>query len=181
MQGLNEMIIMIQGSDIRYNDLMQNMWRDRARCFGNKGWKGVTVDKDGLEKDQFDTPGSIYLIKAGMCPDTHLGSVRLLLTTGPTLADALFPGVAPCAPDIVEASRFCVMYGRDTARELVAAIGELCLREGFSTVLNVVDNAILRMWERLGIESCTLAAAPLYCLASVEITPKLVERVRDAK
>ena len=109
---------MIEGSRGQEHAVLRSMYAARKSVFVDLlGWDVPVLDGQ-FEIDQFDGPQTLYLIAAE--PDgTHLGSMRLLPTSGPTLLGDIFDFLcddAPPSKDTVwEISRFCL------SRELRAA------------------------------------------------------------
>ena len=80
---------MIEGSRGQEHAVLRSMYAARKSVFVDLlGWDVPVLDGQ-FEIDQFDGPQTLYLIAAE--PDgTHLGSMRLLPTSGPTLLGDIF-------------------------------------------------------------------------------------------
>ncbi len=90
---------------------LADMHRVRKAVFVDRlGWD-LKVDEDGLEIDQFDAAGAVYLIDADPETGRHNASVRLLPTLRPHVLGDLFDFLcedgAPRALDVWEISRLC--------------------------------------------------------------------------
>ena len=156
------MIIVIDAMNKdRFSDVLDDMYRLRARVFGDRlGWE-VQI-KDGMEIDQFDQMDPAYVI--GLDDDGNVVScVRALQTTGPhMLADvfhAILDGQPPLrSANIWESTRFCV----DTARlkdglpnaisratcELMAGSLEFARNSGITDIVTVIDPIMDRVLKR---------------------------------
>ena len=105
------MIICINGTDRdQYKDLVQEMYRQRARVFNDR-MKWDVVVRDGMEYDEFDEQNPLYLISVDDVSGALRGSLRLLPTTGPNMLRDIFPQLLPAdqiieSPTIWESSRF---------------------------------------------------------------------------
>src|SRR2546425_12369145 len=93
-----------------YKQLMDKMFRLRARVFGDRlGWDVQVTD--GSERDKYDNESPVYLIYADDAAKEVKACLRILPTTGPTLladifADTLPDAVHIYAPTIWECTRF---------------------------------------------------------------------------
>jgi acyl-homoserine lactone synthase len=97
----------------RFEPLLESMFRDRKRVFVDRlKWQNVEAVDGVYEKDQFDTDEAVYLIESDPKTGGHLGSCRLLKTTGPHLLKDVFPslceGEIPIGDDVWEITR---MFG----------------------------------------------------------------------
>jgi N-acyl-L-homoserine lactone synthetase len=147
-----------------YRDLLQDMFAMRYRVVVEKwGWNipGLT---GRLDKDEFDTDQSVYLIETNPARTRVTGCVRLNPTVAPHMMSALFTpycnlGTPPTGKAVWECSRYVVDRGalasRDddlpTRRRLSIGVTEFCLSEGISSLVwytnQAVYNLILRIWE----------------------------------
>ena len=91
--------------------LFESMHCDRKRVFVDL-LKWDIPHEGGFEIDQYDGPSARYLILDDPSTGEHLGSVRLLPTTGPHLMGDVFSHLCeqgvPVADDIWEITRFVV-------------------------------------------------------------------------
>lgn len=156
------MIIIIDAMNKdRFGDVLDDMYRLRARVFGDRlGWE-VQI-QNGKEIDQFDHLDPAYVI--GLDEEGHVVScVRALQTTGPHMLsdvfDAILDGQPPLrSPSIWESTRFCV----DTARlkdglpnaiskatcALMAASLEFARNSGITDIVTVIDPIMDRVLRR---------------------------------
>ena len=105
------MVAVISSSNRRqYQANIDAMHRDRARIFVETwGWR-LPVTSDGREIDRYDGDDAIYLVDFDQ-QSAHLGSMRLVPTTGPHLMTDLFADLCETGPivgdDVWEISRLC--------------------------------------------------------------------------
>ena len=155
------MIHVFDGAEIdRRPDLRDAMFRDRAAQFVTRNRWDISVDAEGREIDQYDDLGPTYIVCA--TGDRHLGSLRLLPTTGRTMLAEIFPDIAP--PDLartgwVECTRYCIAPGapRHISAALFLATLELGLQRGWHGSLGVYDPRMMRIYARLGTPGRMLA------------------------
>ena len=99
------------GAEPGSDPVLDDMYRDRKRVFVDLLKWDVPVVEGAFEIDQFDDDAATYLIAVGS-DGAHLGSFRLLPTTGPHILGTVFGWLCdvpvPSAPDIFEISRACV-------------------------------------------------------------------------
>ena len=156
------MIIIIDAMNKdRFGDVLDDMYRLRARVFGDRlGWE-VQI-KNGREIDPFDHCDPAYVI--GLNDDGHVVScVRALQTTGPHMLSDVFHAILDGQPplrsaNIWKSTRFCV----DTARlksglpnaiskatcELMAASLEYARNSGITDIVTVIDPIMDRVLRR---------------------------------
>jgi acyl homoserine lactone synthase len=123
--------------------------------------------ENGVERDQFDRPDTIYVIardsNGGIC-----GCARLLPTTSPYLLGEVFPDLlpalpAPCSSDIWELSRFAAAP-TDTSpeaasnatantRSLLAAAVVSAAEHGAKRLITVSPLGIERLLNRMGVHA----------------------------
>lgn len=104
------------------------MFRLRYRVFVEElGWD-LPLAGGGIERDQFDGPRAVYLVRRGEGGEI-LGSMRMIPTTAPHLLSDVFPhlcrGPLPCSPAIFESSRSCIAPSARGREELGRIWGEL--------------------------------------------------------
>lgn len=156
------MLRLIYGYNLLHEpDLAKNMFRDRAFQGADRLAWDVKADKNGIERDFYDTLNPLYLIETGAFGE-HLGSLRLLPTMGRTMfndnSGKLFSGAEIQSPHIWECTRFCLARHaepRTTSRLLVASgrlMRELCLDE----LVGVLDERMSKVFHRSGVISETL-------------------------
>ena len=148
------MIIAIQGYNAhKYTHLLEQMFRLRARVFYDRlRWDVQVVD--GMEKDEYDDEGPVYLVYTDQEARTVKGSLRLLPTTGPTVLADFFSDTRPqllpiSAPTIWECTRFCLdnrllnRIDRNdvifTSSVMIIALGQLAIRSGIESIIANFD------------------------------------------
>jgi len=157
------MIVIVDGMNKReYSELLDQMYRLRARVFGDRlGWEVSVVN--GREFDDFDALDPAYVI--GVDDQGQVIScVRALQTTGPHMLSDVFSEILDGEPPlrsatIWESTRFCV----DTTRlgkgrgpntvsyatcELMIGSLEYAQRSGISDIITVIDPVVERVLKR---------------------------------
>jgi len=135
--------------------LAEGMFRDRADQFKTRlGWD-VTVDDQGLERDQYDDLNPLYVIWEG-ADGRHKGSMRFLPTTGRTMINEHFTdilgGGTIVSPHIWECTRFCLSRGAESrvAAALMLGGGELMRHFGVQHFAGVFDARMVRIYRMIG-------------------------------
>ena len=135
--------------------LRDTMFRDRAEQFSRRlGWD-VSVDEQGFERDQYDALNPLYVVWE-RADGTHGGSMRLLPTTGRTMAAEHFSHVADvsgiASPFVWECTRFCLAPGAEprVVAALVLAVDEVMEGFGLTHLLAVFDPRMVRVYRRMG-------------------------------
>ncbi|MEN9868101.1 MAG: hypothetical protein RL748_3691 [Pseudomonadota bacterium] len=122
--------------------------------------------QNGLERDQFDRPDTLYVVAR----DDHgdiCGCGRLLPTTRPYLLGEVFPhlmngALPPASQDVWELSRFAVVDLKNVAnsaqqarytRELLAAAVQVVRQQGGSRLITVSPLGIERLLLRMGVNA----------------------------
>jgi N-acyl-L-homoserine lactone synthetase len=158
------MLEIVQAGQAGKTGLLFDMHRLRKRVFKDRmGWD-VQVTDGGLEVDQFDIPGAVYLLAVNNAGRV-VGDWRLLPTTGPTMIRDVWPQFLdslpmPSSPVIWEASRFAVDSPEGQSKEGLAEVNratqelfcgltELCLLTGIREVYTLYDMRIARLLKRL--------------------------------
>jgi len=160
-----KMIVCINGTDRdQHQDLVQEMYRQRARVFSER-MKWDVVVRDGMEYDNFDEENPLYLISVDEVTGRLRGSLRLLPTTGPNMLRDVFPELLPPdqvieSPTVWESSRFSMdveamtpLPGRRVSYvtcELIAGITEISLQSGIGHIVSVFDAAMYRVLKAAG-------------------------------
>jgi N-acyl-L-homoserine lactone synthetase len=179
----------------RHSDLLDQMFRLRARIFGDRLKWNVRV-VDGKECDRYDDESPVYIIYTDKTGQKVKGSLRLLPTTGPTVladcfSDTLPDAVHLSAPTIWECTRFCLHEsildgGRDAMlfafAVLLVALGEVAIRAGVESIVGNFDAATFRLFQRLGCEvevigSTSRFGQPVY-LGSHPVSEAIVNRLK---
>lgn len=159
------MLEVVQPGQAGKTKFLFDMHRLRKRVFKDKlGWD-VNVDGRGLEVDQFDLPGAIYLL--GLDREGRvIANWRLLPTSGPTMIRDVWPEFLttidmPACDDVWETSRFAVSpvtggEGQEglaqvhrATQELFCGVTEVCLHCGITEIFTMYDSLIARLLRRL--------------------------------
>ncbi len=189
-------IVVEQYNAHRYLHLLDEMFRLRARIFrGRLNWDVKVTD--GKERDRYDDEQPVYIIYSDEAGREVKGSLRLLPTTGPTLLADIFSDTLPdavnlSAPTIWECTRFCLNDElMDSGRQdemlfassaLLEAIGGVALRAGVEAIIGNFDEAMLRLYRRIGCEVELLGSTlrygePVY-LGLHPISEPIVRRIK---
>ncbi len=189
------MIVVVEKSTAyRHANLLDKMFRQRARFFHDRlNWEVQVTD--GKERDRYDDEGPVYIIYTDNLRGDVKGSLRLLPTTGPTLAADVFSDTLPdavhlSAPTIWECSRFCLdqsvlASGIEgivfASRVLIAALGEVAMGAGIESIIANFDASKLRLYRRIGCEveilgSTSRYGSPVY-LGRHQVSETIVRRV----
>lgn len=147
--------------------LLDEMFRSRKRLFGDRlGWT-VSNDAEGREIDRYDALEPLYLI-ATDDPGHHIGSLRLLPTTGDTMLhhhfSTVLDDVAFESPKIWECTRFCVdgdhvgqgangmtaLHVEHVTNCLLLGLCETAMSEGLAKVVGAFDRQTLRTFHNSG-------------------------------
>ncbi|SPJ26258.1 acyl-homoserine-lactone synthase [Palleronia abyssalis] len=135
-------------------NLRDSMFRDRSAQFIDRhGWE-ITRDETGREIDQYDPLDPIYVIACD--GDRHLGSLRLLPTTGRTMIAEHFAHLAPdgfARRGLMECTRFCIAPGApsNVSTDLFRETFRLGLARGWDGALGIFDARMMRVYKRIGI------------------------------
>ena len=130
---------------------LKSMHRHRKQIFVDfLKWEVPVVDGQ-YEIDQFDNETAVYLLARDEKTSAHLGSVRLLPSTGPHLLHDLFPylcdGDVPVSKDVWEITRLCTAPKVEDAKrirtELATALMEFGLLFGIRQYTSVAHMAWL--------------------------------------
>ena len=130
--------------------LLETMFADRKRLFVDLfGWN-VPVVEGRLEIDQFDGPGTVYIICADAAGE-HEASIRLMATTRPHMLGEIFPhlcpGGVPTGPTIWESTRLCLpqrhgaVRRRELRNQLISAMVDFALSRGITCLTGVLPEA----------------------------------------
>lgn len=129
------------------------------------GWQLPT--ENGLERDQFDRPDTVYVI-AKDADGLICGCARLLPTVHAYLLDEVFPGLmngapAPHSPDVWELSRFSTkapgetQLSREEARRrfcsLFAALVEAASARGAKRLITFTAMGVERILRSIGMHA----------------------------
>ena len=152
------MFTLVYGDDLfDFPQLANEMFHDRRAQFKEAlGWN-LAIDALGREIDQYDLANPLYLIlRDGN--GHHLGSTRLLPTTGPTMIADHFSdlthGVGIESPLIWECTRFFVARrgaeSRKNAAALMWAGAQVGLRAGVQFYVGVTAAHMVRVFTACG-------------------------------
>ena len=170
------MIVVVEQSNAhQYATLLDKMFRLRARFFNDRLKCDVRI-ANGEEHDRYDDERPVYVIYTDDQRDEVKGSLRLLPTTGPTLAADVFSDTLPdavhlSAPSVWECSRFCLddkilasgIQGIVFAsRVLIAALGDVAVNAGIESIIGNFDASKLRLYRRIGCEVEVLGSTSRY-------------------
>ena len=149
------MIRIFDGTQIdTHPALRDEMFRHRRCQFVDRlGWP-LSIDGDGREIDQYDALAPLYIVSVGS-EGQHLGSLRLLPTTGRTMTAEHFATLAPSGfadPQTWECTRFCIAPDAPAtvSAELFLAVLDLGLSRGLKGAYGVFDARMMRIYQRLG-------------------------------
>lgn len=182
------MIHVFEGNEIhRHHGLRDQMFLHRAAQFvGRLGWD-LALDPRGREIDQYDRLRPIYLI----CADDenrHLGSLRLLPTTGRTMLADHFAQIAPKdfrRPGVMECTRYCIAPGAPghVSAALFLGVLELGLERGWHGSYGVFDARMIRVYQRLGTPAKLISmlgeGRDALCLGYFDFDPALERVLRE--
>lgn len=152
------MFTLVYGDDLfDFPQLANQMFHDRRAQFKEAlGWN-LAVDALGREIDEYDLVNPLYLILRD-AKGHHVGSTRLLPTTGPTMIADHFSdlthGVEIESPLIWETTRFFIAHrgndGRKQAASLMWAGCQLGLRSGIQFYVSVTPVNMARLFTACG-------------------------------
>lgn len=146
----------------RFADVLDEMYRLRARVFGDRlGWE-VTIT-DGKEIDEFDALDPAYVV--GLDDEGNVvACVRALQTTGPHMLADVFASILDGEPPmrsatLWESTRFCVDtdrldrgQGRNSISyatcELMVGSLEYAQESGITDIVTVIDPVMDRVLKR---------------------------------
>jgi acyl homoserine lactone synthase len=187
-------VVVEQYNAHKYSDLLNQMFRQRARVFRDRlGWD-VRVE-DEKERDRFDDQAPVYVIYADDQAKVVKGSLRLLPTTGPTVLSDSFSDTLPadadlCAPGIWECTRLCIddaSFGSERDRlhaclVLLVGLADVAVKAGVQSIVGNFDAAMLRLYRHLGCKVDILGVTgrygrPVY-LGLFPVAEPIVERLR---
>lgn len=191
------MIKLIHGSQRQeYPDLIEQMFRLRARVFHDRLDWDVVIDERGREIDRFDDLDPLYVLSLSPTGEV-VGSLRALQTTGPNMLAEVFSVLLPDemtirSPLIWESTRFCVDTDRaeqisgnglrDITGELLCGLFEVGLAVGLSHIVSVFDARMERVLKRAGCHHERIGAARrigevMTMAALFEVSEAMVERL----
>jgi N-acyl-L-homoserine lactone synthetase len=176
----------------KFRGQLEAMHRDRKKIFVDALKWDVPVVDGQYEIDQFDTDAAIYLVALDAQRQRHLGSVRLLPTTGPHLLSEVFPQLCdkgvPVGDDIWEITRLCTAPSRDIEprlirRRLATAMCEFGLLYGISkytcvTHVQYLSHLLAIGWECEPLGEPQQVGKDVVGAMSISITPATLQLFR---
>lgn len=138
----------------KYPRLHRSMFADRAAQFRDRLAWAVSVDDEGLERDEYDAMNPLYVIWQ-QDDGSHGGSMRFLPTTGATMVNDHFADLTGAEirhPLIWECTRFCLTEGAAPQVSAALLLGGLEIGLGFhlTDAVGVFDARMVRIYRRLG-------------------------------
>jgi len=151
------MIHLLRASDLwLYPVLAASMFQDRRRQFKDRLHWAVSTDRYGFERDEYDSENPIYVIvsdESGL----HLGSMRLLPTTGKTMINDVFlctlGGTRIVESSTWECTRFCLRpYSHRQTAPVLLTVGAMIMRTmKIERLVAVYDTRMKKVYRRSGI------------------------------
>jgi acyl-homoserine lactone synthase len=177
----------------KFASVLDQMHRDRKAVFVDRLKWDVPVIDGQFEVDQFDTDAAIYLVATDARHQRHLGSVRLLPSTGPHLLGDVFPHLCdkavPTGDDVWEITRMCTHPSKDVdglaiRRQLVVALCEFGLLYGIRTYTVVTHvqmlSALLSIgWECEPLGEPQLVAGDMVGAMAIKISSATLQMLRE--
>ena len=171
---------------------LESMHRDRKKIFVDQLKWDIPVVDGQFEIDQFDTRDAIYLLDLDAQRQRHLGSVRLLPSTGPHLLGEIFPYLCdkgvPVGDDIWEITRLCTAPSKDVEprpvrRRLATALCEFGLLYGinkYTCVAHVqwLSSLLAVGWECEPLGEPRQVGNEVIGAMSINITPATLQMFR---
>lgn len=169
------------------------MFRDRKRIFVDWLKWDIPVVDGVYEMDRFDDASALYLIDEGLGAQPHLGSVRLLPTSGPHLLGDIFPQLAEDGPprrdDVWEITRLCVTPGLKGAaalairRHIAQALVETALLFGVTRYVAVahvewLSGIIATGWETRPLGLPRQVGNEMVGAIEIIVTPETLQFLR---
>lgn len=149
-------MLLLSGNELEAHSMLHDtMFRDRGIQFHDRLKWDVKLDKNGHERDEFDTGQTLYLLSVGRNGE-HVGSMRLLPTMGKTFIAQNFSYVKLRIPirchRTWECTRFCIAphAGRDEARRILAGLLEFGIKLDISYFVGVFDSRMQRIYQKIG-------------------------------
>lgn len=123
------------------------MYHDRKRVFiDHLGWR-LKTPGSWLELDDYDNDAAVYLMARDAADGSHLGSVRLLPTTGAHMMAGVFPDLCPegllRGPGVWEISRLVATVQGRAGMRLLRVHRMLALALVEFAQLNAIDSYVL--------------------------------------
>jgi N-acyl-L-homoserine lactone synthetase len=175
----------------RYAAQLEQMHRDRKAVFVDQFKWEIPVIDGQFEIDQFDNADAIYLLALDPRRQRHLGSVRLMPSTGSHLLGDLFPHLCekgvPKGPDVWEITRLLTAPDaepRAARMQIVMALCEFALLYGIRQYTCVVHMHLLSKllslgWECEPLGEPQMIAGDMCGALAINITPATLQLFRD--
>lgn len=187
-------MVMVVGAENReqFHESLMGMFHHRKKIFvDGLNWSLPVVDGH-YEIDEFDTSAAVYLMVLDPQTRGHLGSVRLLPSTGPHILGSLFSnlcaGEVPTGDDVWEITRLCTAPGAKDARairrQLAIALMEFGLLYGVRQYTSVAHMAWLSQVLATGW-SCEPLGLPQWIegeqvgAVAINVTPAALQLLRQ--
>lgn len=136
-----------------YRELAHGMFVDRASQFAGRLRWDVIVNESDEELDQYDRPGTIYVIATDEFKQ-HVASMRLRPTALNTMAVEHFGDLWPSHikdSRVWEVTRFVSnKRARGMVRKLAFSSHAFCLTMGVKALLGVYGSRMERVYRRIG-------------------------------
>lgn len=172
-----------------YKDVMTQMFALRHKVFvENRGWD--LQSEGGLERDEFDTIETAYLVKV-LEDGTVAGAMRMLPSTQPHVLSDVFPalvnGDVPRNRSTWESSRGCVQSefgGQTVFADLNVAMIEFALIWGIEAITFVLDTDLFPAALAVGWNLKPLGLPQemndeSYTAGILHVTPETLKIVRE--
>lgn len=152
------MFTLVYGDDLfDFPTLANQMFQDRRTQFHDIYNWDLRIDGRGREIDEYDLMNPLYVILRD-ADGNHLGSSRVMPTTGPTMISDHFAdltdGVEIRSPTVWESTRFFIAdRGRDSVRNAAALMwagARLALRSGVEFYVGVTAARMTRVFAACG-------------------------------
>jgi len=180
----------------RFAAPLMQMHRDRKLVFVDAlGWR-LSTPGSWIEVDEYDNDQAVYLMARDEESGAHVGSVRLLPTTGPHLLEGVFASLCldgcPRADDVWEISRLVSSpaIGQPGTRVLrvhrmlALALVEFALLNGIRHYVLVAESqrvpALLSIgWKVKPLSLPTRYEDQMLEVLQIEVTEEIGARLRD--
>jgi len=177
----------------KYAPLLDQMHRDRKTVFVDRLKWDIPVVDGQFEIDQFDTDAAIYLVATDPKRQRHMGSIRLMPSTGSHLLGDVFPHLCekgvPVGDDIWEVTRLCTTPAPDVdprpiRGKLLMALCEFGLLYGITTFTCVTHVQMLSTLLAVGWECEPLGvpqpvAGDMVGALAIKISPSTLQMLRQ--
>lgn len=193
------MISAIEGINLsKMSTFEREIFHQRCEIFAKKlGWK--VKAENGLEIDQFDGKGTLYLASCDAVNGEVYGSLRLIPTNQPHMMceqfALMFPDLAAVrSPLVWECTKFCAYKERTDTREygdlhltvgkeLLVGMVEVALSAGITQILGMFEKKMCNLYNRAGIYPEILAETAFdgqqLMVGLMTISPETLQEMRD--